>query len=73
MGKIYKRVGEYVPRLSHIGGGGGRGTGINGWPGASLIHRGDGGGQYAGGGKGQYGGTGCLDYYIKSNLFIVDL
>ena len=44
MGKIYEKVWGCVSRLSYIGGGGGRGTGINRWPGASLIRRGDGGG-----------------------------
>ena len=73
MGKIYKRVWGRISRLSHIISGGGRGTGTNGWPGASLIRGGNGGGQYAGGGKGQYGGINYLGYYIKSNLLIIDL
>ena len=73
MGKIYKGVWGCISRLNHIIGGGGRGTGINGWPGASLIRGGNGGGRCAGGGKGQYGGTGYLGYYIESSLFIVNL
>ena len=73
MGKIYKRVWGCVSKLNHITSGGGRGIKTNGWPGASLIRRGDGGGQCAGGGKGRYGSTGYLGYYIKSNLLIIDL
>ena len=44
MGKIYKGVWGCVSRLSHIGGGGGRGIRINGWPSASLIRGGNKGG-----------------------------
>ena len=73
MGKIYKGVGGRIPRLYHISGGGGRGIRTKRRPGASLIRRGDGGGQCAGGGKGRHGGTGYLGCYIKSNLIIVDL
>ena len=73
MGKTYKGVWGHISKLSHIAGGDGRGTRTNGWPGASLICGGDGGGQRTGNGKGRYGGTGCLGYYIESNLLIVDL
>ena len=51
MGKIYEKVGGYILKLSHIGGGGGRNTGIKGWPSANLIRGGDGGGQCIGGGR----------------------
>ena len=49
MGKIYKRVGGCVSRLTQIGGGGGPGTKIKRRPSASLIYGGDGGGQYISG------------------------
>ena len=73
MGKIYKGVGGYVPKLCYIGGGGGRGIRTKWRPSASLSRGGNGGGQYAGGGKGRYSGIGCLSYYIKNNLIIIDL
>ena len=73
MGKIYKRVGGRIPKLYHIGGGGGRGTRIKWRPNASLNRGGDEGDRYAGGGGDRYGGTGYLNYYIKSNLIIVNL
>ena len=73
MGKIYKRIWGWVPKLSHIRGGGGRNTGIKRWPSANLIRKGNGGGRRAGGGKGRYDGAGYLNYYIKNNLFIIDL
>ena len=73
MGKIYKRVGGRVPKLCHIGGGGGRGIRIKRRPSASLSRGGNGGGRCAGGKGGRYNGTGCLGYYIKSNLIIIDL
>ena len=73
MGKIYKRVRGCVPKLCHIGSGGGCGTRTKRRPNASLNYGDDGGGRYAGGGKGQYGGVNYLGYYIKSNLIIVDL
>ena len=44
MGKIYKGVGEYVPRLYHINGGGGRGIRIKRRFSISLIYKGNEGG-----------------------------
>ena len=52
MGKIYKRIWRRVPRLSHIGRGGGRGIKIKRRPNANLIRGGNRGGRCAGGGKG---------------------
>ena len=72
MGKIYKGVWGCISRLNYISGGGGHGTRTNGWPSASLIRGGDGGGRYTGSGKGRYSGVGCFSYYIKNNLFIIN-
>ena len=44
MGKIYKGIKGYIPRLYHIGGGGGRGIKIKRRPSASLNRKGNGGG-----------------------------
>ena len=44
MGKIYKGVGGCVPKLYHIGNGGGRGTKIKRRLSASLSRGGDRGG-----------------------------
>ena len=62
MGKIYKGVGGRVPRLCHIGGGGGCGIRTKWRPNVSLSRGGNGGGRCAGGGRGRYSGIGYLGY-----------
>ena len=47
MGKIYKGVWGCISRLTHIGGGGDHGTGMEGGFSTSLIYGGDGGGRCA--------------------------
>ena len=73
MGKIYKKVGGYVPKLYHINNSNGRGIKTKRRPSTNLNRGGNGGGQRVGGGKGRHGGINYLGYYIKNNLIIINL
>ena len=74
MGKIYKRVGGYISKLTQINNGGNPGTGSEGWSSASLIYKSNGGRQRANSIRSKkYNGIDYINGYIKNNLLIIDL